>query len=222
VCAGVVVVVHAVMLAELDAFKRICTLMAAHGKVVTASLKGHFSNISDDQGQVHCPEGMSDDNVTECVPFGEEKVRWRLLLLLLLPSCCCCCSCCCCLAAALAAAAAAAAAAADGLIPQSHWQVFEVLGPTGGFIPHRQYNIPSRDFGDAAHGGSDADGCVAAIVDVSYAAAYGPTLITNNDGGPQLSEPSSKGGTFSPLAAHNTSLAAFLMAMDEGSYFGSG
>ena len=92
--AGVVVVVHAVMLAELDAFKRICTLMAAHGKVVTASLKGHFSNISDDQGQVHCPEGMSDDNITECVPFGEEKVRWRLLL----PSCCCCC---------LAAAAAA-------------------------------------------------------------------------------------------------------------------
>ena len=60
---------------ELDAFKRICTLMAAHGKVVTASLKGHFSNISDDQGQVHCPEGMSDDNITECVPFGEEKVR---------------------------------------------------------------------------------------------------------------------------------------------------
>ena len=29
-------------------------------------------------------------------------------------------------------------------------------------------------------------------------------------------------GTFSPLAAHNTSLAAYLMAMEEGSYFGSG
>lgn len=70
--------------------------------------------------------------------------------------------------------------------------------------------------------GSDADGCAAAIVDVSYAAAYGPVLITNNDGGPEVSMPSSKGGTFSPLAAHNTSLAAYLMAMGEESYFGSG
>ena len=69
---------------------------------------------------------------------------------------------------------------------------------------------------------SDADGCAAAIVDVSYEATYGPVLITNNDGGPQASEPTSKGGSFSPIAAHNTSLAAYLMAMNDESYFGSG
>ena len=39
------------------------------------------------------------------------------------------------------------------ICPLAYAQVFEVLGPTGAFIPHRQYNIPSRDFGDAAHGG---------------------------------------------------------------------
>ena len=38
--------------------------------------------------------------------------------------------------------------------PYGEEKIFEVLGPTGGFIPHRQYNIPSRDFGDAGHGGS--------------------------------------------------------------------
>ena len=64
-------------------------------------------------------------------------------------------------------------------------------------------------------------GCAAAIVDVSYESSYGPTLITNNDGGTEVSMPSKSGGTFSPLLAHNTSLAAFLMGMDEGSYFGA-
>ena len=64
-------------------------------------------------------------------------------------------------------------------------------------------------------------GCAAAIVDVSYESSYGPTLITNNDGGTEVSMPSKSGGTFSPLAAHNTSLAAFLMGMNEGSYFGT-
>ena len=63
------------MLAELDAFKRICTMMAAHGKVVAVSLKTHFSNISDQQGQYLCDKDMSDDNITSCIPFGEEKVR---------------------------------------------------------------------------------------------------------------------------------------------------
>jgi hypothetical protein len=62
------------MSAELDAFKRICMLMAAHGKVVTVSLKTHFSNISDQQGQYLCDKDMSDDNTTSCIPYGEEKV----------------------------------------------------------------------------------------------------------------------------------------------------
>ena len=73
----------------------------------------------------------------------------------------------------------------------------------------------------AAGGRRDAVGCAAAIVDVSYESSYGPTLITNNDGGTEVSMPSKSGGTFSPLLAHNTSLAAFLMGMDEGSYFGA-
>eukprot|EP01052_Picozoa_sp_SAG31_P038574 SAG31_NODE_5180_length_2695_cov_2.182203_2_plen_141_part_00 len=88
----------ALQLAELHAFKRICTLMAAHGKVVAVSLKTHFANISDQQGQYLCPSEMQPSNTTPCMPFGEEKV-------------------------------------------------FEILGPTGAFIPHRQFNIPSRDFG---------------------------------------------------------------------------
>ena len=37
---------HTVMMAKLDTFKRICTMMASHGKVVTISLKTHFSNVS--------------------------------------------------------------------------------------------------------------------------------------------------------------------------------
>ena len=44
-------------------------------------------------------------------------------------------------------------------------------------------------------------GCAAAIVDVSYESSYGPTLITNNDGGTEVSMPSKSGGTFSPLVS---------------------
>ena len=94
---------------------------------------------------------MSDDNTTTCMPYGEEKI-------------------------------------------------FQILGNTEGFIPHRQYlprriwiyseqkpefapdfgstlsihnprsryNIPSRDFGDGSHGGSDALGCAAAIGSIRF------------------------------------------------------
>ena len=48
-------------------------------------------------------------------------------------------------------------------LPFGEEKIFEVLGPSQAFIVHRQFNIPSRDFGDAAHGGSDAVGCVAAV-----------------------------------------------------------
>ena len=61
------------MLAELDAFKRICTLMAAHGKVVTVSLKSHFSNVSDDQGSVLCDPNMAEDNTTDCRALANTK-----------------------------------------------------------------------------------------------------------------------------------------------------
>ena len=45
-----------------------------HGKVVTVSLKSHFSNVSDAQGMNLCDPTMSDDNTTACVPYGEEKI----------------------------------------------------------------------------------------------------------------------------------------------------
>ena len=65
----------AMMLAELDAFKRICTLMAAHGKVVTVSLKSHFSNVSDDQGSVLCDPNMAEDNTTDCRALPDTLTR---------------------------------------------------------------------------------------------------------------------------------------------------
>ena len=40
-------------LAQLTAFRRICDLMAAHGKVVAVSLKTHFSTILDRQGMLN-------------------------------------------------------------------------------------------------------------------------------------------------------------------------
>jgi len=163
----------ALQLAELQAFHRICSMMAAHGKVVTVSLKSHFSTILDQQGMALCPAGMSPSNTSRCMPYGEEKI-------------------------------------------------FEVLGSTRAFIPHRQFNIPSRDFGDAAHGGSDERGCVVAVLNLQQEAQRGPTLITNNDGG-EYSSPSSKTGKMIDWwKAHNTSLAAFLMGMERQSFFGSG
>ena len=65
----------AMMLAELDAFKRICTLMAAHGKAVTVSLKSHFSNVSDDQGSVLCDPNMAEDNTTDCRALPDTHTR---------------------------------------------------------------------------------------------------------------------------------------------------
>ena len=107
-------------------------------------------------------------------------------------------------------------------MPYGEEKVFEVLGPTRAFIPHRQFNIPSRDFGDAAHGGSDAKGCVNAVLNLQMEAGRGPTLITNNDGAPYSSRSSKSGSMVDWFAAHNASLAAFLMGMGAQSYFGSG
>jgi len=54
-------------------FRRICTKLATHGKVLTVSLKGHFSTLADQQGMRMCPKGMAPHNTTPCMPFGEEK-----------------------------------------------------------------------------------------------------------------------------------------------------
>ena len=74
------------------------------------------------------------------------------------------------------------------------------------WIPFRQYNIPSKDFG------KDADGCVAAVRNVMMESARGPTLLCCND-----ADKATDGG-----AGLNVSLAAYLMNANEGSYFGPG
>lgn len=58
---------------DLKVFRRICSKLATHGKVLTVSLKGHFSTLADQQGMRMCPKGMAPHNTTPCMPFGEEK-----------------------------------------------------------------------------------------------------------------------------------------------------
>ena len=67
-----------------------------------------------------------------------------------------------------------------------------------------------------AHGGNDTLGCAAAVEDAVRENARGPALYTNNDGWPNATD----GGTM--IGRHNISLAAYLLAAEEGSYFASG
>ena len=152
------------VLAELEVFRKIAVNMAAHGKVITVSLKSHFSNVSDAGGARLCPKDMALTNRTPCLPYGEEKY-------------------------------------------------FEILGPTKGWIPFRQYNIPSRDFGDTSRNASTAEGCAAAIENLKYEGQCGPSFATNKDGAPD-------GGMLQ--GQHDVSLAAYLLAAQPGSYFSSG
>merc|ERR1711871_1558990 len=62
-------------------------------------------------------------------------------------------------------------------------------------------------------GGNTTVGCAAAIEDLKYESEFGPAFATNNDGAPD-------GGRLQ--AAHNVSLAAYLLAAQTGSYFSSG
>eukprot|EP00729_Bicosta_minor_P010779 gene10779-471_t len=84
----------------------------------------------------------------------------------------------------------------------------EVVGPfvpgESMFAPFRQFNIPSRDFGDAAHGGNDTLGCAAAVIDAEIEMASGPAFYCNNDAWPNTTD----GGV--AVARHNLSMAAYL------------
>ena len=75
----------------------------------------------------------------------------------------------------------------------------EIMGDTWGgsngtFVPFREYNIPSRDFGKGDSKTMDpatlklaqARGCAAAIVDHAIEARRGSTIACNNDGAPGL------------------------------------
>ena len=105
-------------------------------------------------------------------------------------------------------------------------------GPNGSFVPFREYNIPSRDFGKGNSATMDAAtlrlaqarGCAAAIEDHALEARRGAgTIICNNDGAPG---PVNGSAGFGPgpygnityLGQHKISLAAFMMGMEKGSY----
>lgn len=149
-------------------------LLSAHGKVLTASLGSHFSDLSRwyspsvqaAAGVAICPASMRLDSLEPCCAYGEEKI-------------------------------------------------YETVGDyergARMFAPFRQFNIPSRDFGDAAHGGNDTLGCAAAVLDVAAEAVARPVFVTNNDGWPNSSAVD-QGWHWSQ---HNVSLAAYLMAATE-------
>eukprot|EP00035_Acanthoeca_spectabilis_P021986 m.441343 g.441343 ORF g.441343 m.441343 type:complete len:408 (-) comp18651_c0_seq1:87-1310(-) len=75
------------------------------------------------------------------------------------------------------------------------------------WAPHRQFNIPSRDFG------KDSAGCVAAVTTMIGQGKQGPQFATCN-----ACNRSSTAG----WAMFNASFAAFLIAAEPGSYFGAG
>jgi hypothetical protein len=83
--------------------------------------------------------------------------------------------------------------------------IYDIMGDAR-WIPFRQYNIPSKDFG------KDAAGCVAAIENTAIESARGPSFICCND-----ANRSWDGG-----AGLNASLAAYLLNANDGSYFGPG
>ena len=75
------------------------------------------------------------------------------------------------------------------------------------WAPHRQFNVPSRDFG------KNASGCVALVTTTIGQGMRGPQMLTCND---------CNYTTAFGRAAFNVSYAAYLMGAEEGSYFGAG
>lgn len=101
--------------------------------------------------------------------------------------------------------------------------LFEIMADSV-WIPFREYNIPSRDFGKD-NTTVQPDGCAAAVADHAIESQKMPTMACNNDGAPNATlfpfnyTPS---GKTSWLEQHKVSLAAHLMGMERYSYFGSG
>lgn len=98
--------------------------------------------------------------------------------------------------------------------------LFEIMGDTL-WMPFRQYNIPSKDFGKI-NATAQLDGCAAAIEDLSMEAKRLPVQVCNNDGATNKTVFPSPYGPLSWYEQHQVSLAAYMMAMEEGSYFSSG
>ena len=159
------------------AMQRMAAHLAEHGKVLTFSLKDHFSLITHtgggSSGGTLCdPHAAPTDLATEpCFPYGEEVL-------------------------------------------------FEIMGATP-WVPFREFNIPSRDFGKA-NASAMPWGCAAAVEDFAVEASKGPAIACNNDGTLNKTLFPSPYGPISWFNQHEMSLAAFMMGMQEGSYFGSG
>lgn len=99
--------------------------------------------------------------------------------------------------------------ASSGMKPCSPYgeeAIYDIMGDTP-WAPHRQYNIPSRDFGKDSHG------CASLVVTTIGQGRRGPQLATCN--GCNVS-------TTQGHASFNVSFAAFLMGVEVGSYFGAG
>jgi hypothetical protein len=155
--------------------KRMAQGLHEHNKILTFSLKDHFSSIKKTGGGTSggtlCDPKLDPNSTSmgvNCFPYGEEVL-------------------------------------------------FEIMGDTP-WIPFREYNIPSRDFGKAPQ----PDGCAAAIVNHAMEAQRGPTLSCNNDGSMNKTLFPSPYGNISWFGQHEASLAAHMLGMEEGSYFGSG
>lgn len=124
--------------------KQVTALLSPSGKVLTASLGSHFSNLTSrfypphsTAGNPICPPDAPPDTMEPCCGYGEEVF-------------------------------------------------YQATGPyecgQSMFTPFRQFNIPSRDFGDGAHGGNDTLGCAAAVEDAIAEMQHGPAHYCNNDG----------------------------------------
>lgn len=90
--------------------------------------------------------------------------------------------------------------------PYGEEQIFEMMG-SALWGPHRQFNIPSRDFG------KNAEGCASAVRTVMEEAKRGPMFITCN---------ACNHSTVDGVAMFHASLASFLIGAQPGSYFGAG
>lgn len=157
---------------------RMAEALQQNDKVLTFSLKDHFSSITKTGGGTSggtlCDPSLPDDTPAigmGCFPYGEEVL-------------------------------------------------FEHMSDTF-WMPFREYNIPSRDFGKE-NGTAQKDGCAAAIQDFAMEARLRPSFACNNDGHPNTTAFPTPFGNLTFEEQHQLSLAAFMMGMEIGSYFGSG
>jgi hypothetical protein len=90
--------------------------------------------------------------------------------------------------------------------PYGEEVIYEQLGDAL-WAPHRQFNIPSRDFG------KDSEGCAALARTVIAQGQRGPQMLTCN--GCNQSSPEGR-------AMFKTTFAAYLIGAEKHSYFGAG